>query len=387
MWVRVLFTSPCSWAFCGFRSTTTASSWRGPGRVGDHGAGQPPSTSSSGGFRRARRRRSSWRRPRAGHGRGHLRRRRPRRGRHARSGRSSSRRCSSPRSHLRRRGWPASPTWRSGSPSTLGWLAVSPWSPRSRCRRTGCSSPCSCTSPRSCWWLCSAGGSPSRYRQYGAALRRQGRHRGAAPAHAGHQRAAARDEESSRVFLRHQEVTGLIPEALAQIARATGVRNGFALILNHNTGDSGARARRRSSPRMRSAATRPSIVDLARRRGRALRSGHRPAGRPPAQGDGEAGVPRVPRGATGGEARTARRGLPAPPRQRGVLEAAVPTLRALTGQVALVVRNIQYNEELARKNEELTHLDQLKSDLMAMSHECARRSRPSSATATCSSAA
>ena len=51
-------------------------------------------------------------------------------------------------------------------------------------------------------------------------------------------------------------------------------------------------------------------------------------------------------------------------------EAAVPTLRALSDQVALVVRNIQYNEELARKNEELTHLDQLKSDFMAtMSHE------------------
>ena len=33
-------------------------------------------------------------------------------------------------------------------------------------------------------------------------------------------------------------------------------------------------------------------------------------------------------------------------------------------------KNIQYNEELRRKNEELTHLDQLKSDFMAtMSHE------------------
>ena len=53
-----------------------------------------------------------------------------------------------------------------------------------------------------------------------------------------------------------------------------------------------------------------------------------------------------------------------------VPEAAVPTLRALSDQVALVVRNIQYNEELARKNEELTHLDELKSDFMAtMSHE------------------
>jgi signal transduction histidine kinase len=48
----------------------------------------------------------------------------------------------------------------------------------------------------------------------------------------------------------------------------------------------------------------------------------------------------------------------------------VSTVRALCDQIALVVRNIRYNEELARKNDELTHLDQLKSDFMAtMSHE------------------
>jgi signal transduction histidine kinase len=53
-----------------------------------------------------------------------------------------------------------------------------------------------------------------------------------------------------------------------------------------------------------------------------------------------------------------------------VADSAVSTLRALCDQVALVVRNIQYNEELAQKNDELTHLDQLKSDFMAtMSHE------------------
>ncbi len=46
------------------------------------------------------------------------------------------------------------------------------------------------------------------------------------------------------------------------------------------------------------------------------------------------------------------------------------TLRALCDQVALVLRNIQFNEELARKNRDLTHLDELKSDFMAtMSHE------------------
>jgi signal transduction histidine kinase len=56
--------------------------------------------------------------------------------------------------------------------------------------------------------------------------------------------------------------------------------------------------------------------------------------------------------------------------QETVPASAVPALHALCGQIALVVRNIQYNEQLARKNEELTHLDQLKSDFMAtMSHE------------------
>ncbi len=57
-------------------------------------------------------------------------------------------------------------------------------------------------------------------------------------------------------------------------------------------------------------------------------------------------------------------------KDHAVADSALPTLGALSGQVALVLRNIQYNEELARKNDELTHLDQLKSDFMAtMSHE------------------
>ena len=49
--------------------------------------------------------------------------------------------------------------------------------------------------------------------------------------------------------------------------------------------------------------------------------------------------------------RAARRDLPAlPTGARSVPAAAVTTVRALSDQVALVVRNIQYNEELARKN-------------------------------------
>ncbi len=177
--------------------------------------------------------------------------------------------------------------------------------------------------------------------------------------------------ESSRAFLRHQDVSGLVPEALAQISAATGSRTGFALILNHNSGDYEERAVLGgvTSDEVRRYKELGLDGSGAGRRA-AVRVGDRPAGRPAAQGDGEGRVPRVPGRAARGQARGAGRGLPAAPPRRGVPEAAVHTLRALCDQVALVVRNIQFNEELARKNEELTHLDQLKSDFMAtMSHE------------------
>ena len=53
-----------------------------------------------------------------------------------------------------------------------------------------------------------------------------------------------------------------------------------------------------------------------------------------------------------------------------VREAKLTALGPLSSQLAVALRNIQFTEELARKNDELTHLDQLKSDFMAtMSHE------------------
>jgi signal transduction histidine kinase len=53
-----------------------------------------------------------------------------------------------------------------------------------------------------------------------------------------------------------------------------------------------------------------------------------------------------------------------------VRDTKLAALASLSSQLAVALRNIQYNEELAEKNEELTHLDQLKSDFMAtMSHE------------------
>ena len=177
--------------------------------------------------------------------------------------------------------------------------------------------------------------------------------------------------ESSRVFLRHQDVGGLVPEALVQIAGATGLRSGFALILNHNTGDFEERAV--AGDITQDLARRYKelgIVEIARtgaerymavtnaQVGRMLKAMEKDGFRSflvsPLEAKNEVlGVVCLVHRAS-----------------EAVPEAAVATLRALSGQVALVVRNIQYNEELARKNEELTHLDQLKSDFMAtMSHE------------------
>jgi len=177
--------------------------------------------------------------------------------------------------------------------------------------------------------------------------------------------------ESSRVFLRHQDAEGLMPEALAQIAEASGMRAGFALVLNRNSGEYDERARHgrvdealvrkmrelglaeaaRAGVRRCEEVTDPQI-------GRLLKVVER---------DGFRGFLLAPL-----EAKNEVLGVICLlyDKDHVVADSAVPTLGALSGQVALVLRNIQYNEELARKNDELTHLDQLKSDFMAtMSHE------------------
>ncbi len=177
--------------------------------------------------------------------------------------------------------------------------------------------------------------------------------------------------ESSRVFLRHQDVDALMPEALTQIMGASGIGAGFALVLNHNSGELDLKAEH--GP-LDAAFVRKmkelGIADVAK------------AG---AQLHEAASDPQVSRLLKAAEKGGFHGFLTAPLeakhellgvvcllyRQNEVVPtAAVATVRALSDQVALVVRNIQYNEELARKNRELTHLDELKSDFMAtMSHE------------------
>jgi len=177
--------------------------------------------------------------------------------------------------------------------------------------------------------------------------------------------------ESSRVFLRHHEVDALMPEALNQIVGASGLSAGFALIRNHNTGEFDDKAMHGSvdaalikkmkelglaevaaaGARQHEAVTNPQI-------GRLLKT---------IEKEGFRGLLLAPL-----QAKNELLGLICLlySQNETVVESTVSTLRALCDQVALVVRNIQYNEELAHKNDELTHLDQLKSDFMAtMSHE------------------
>lgn len=177
--------------------------------------------------------------------------------------------------------------------------------------------------------------------------------------------------ESSRLFMRHQHVDDLAPDILRHIAGAAGLKAGVALIHNANTHAFEEKA-----------ALGEAEIGLVRRlKDLGLmglsRGGIRVCRESPdqqvarmlkvAEKDGFHGFVVAPLGDEDDLL-----GVVCLPfrRDQYVPESLLPTLSALCDQAALAVRSIQYNEELARKNEELTHLDELKSDFMAtMSHE------------------
>lgn len=177
--------------------------------------------------------------------------------------------------------------------------------------------------------------------------------------------------ESSRLFLRHRDVSSLMPEALTELLRATALRHGFALVHNQHSGDHEERG-------MAGDVT-EGLVRLCKEIGIVAVAAHGVARYDSVtdsrvekllrilEQHGFDGFVMVPLG-TGEDLL----GIIVLLYQRHELiaDAAISTVRALADQVALVMRAIWFNEELARKNEELTHLDQLKSDFMAtMSHE------------------
>ncbi len=177
--------------------------------------------------------------------------------------------------------------------------------------------------------------------------------------------------EGSRIFLQHQSVKSLAPEALGYIACATVLDAGFVLVRNHNSGDSEEMARQG----LANGALIKVMRDLGLERIAAAGARRYETADDPTvarllkavEKKGYYGFLTAPLEAKGEQLGTVcllyRRG-------ERLDASALPTMRVLCDQVALVVRSIQYNEELARKNEELTHLDRLKSDFMAtVSHE------------------
>jgi signal transduction histidine kinase len=179
-------------------------------------------------------------------------------------------------------------------------------------------------------------------------------------------------EESSHVFMAHTDVEGLMPDSLAKLCGLMRIASGFVLVRNDSTIEDRLVA-----------CQGPVTVELIERLKEVGLIRIHPVGPPHVatvddgtqsahvlkliEKDGFRDIVLVP--------------LTAKDRHLGLLcflsrpgepvrDTKLTALASLSSQLAVALRNIQYNEELAQKNEELTHLDQLKSDFMAtMSHE------------------
>jgi len=176
--------------------------------------------------------------------------------------------------------------------------------------------------------------------------------------------------ESSRLFLRHHTVDDLMVEAVKQATRASGLSGGFALVRNHSVGEDEERGVAGVGVELVRKLRDHGLAELASegavrcvsaddaRRARLLKDVER---------EGFHGFLVSPL-----EAKGERLGLLCLLFRRNEPgdDDAVRMLQSQANLVALVLRNIRDTEELARKNRELTHLDELKSDFMAtMSHE------------------
>jgi signal transduction histidine kinase len=179
-------------------------------------------------------------------------------------------------------------------------------------------------------------------------------------------------EETSQVFMRHHDVEGLIPDALNKLCGLMRIETGFAFVHNDSTADD-----------QLSACQGPVALELIERLKEVGLVRIYPAGLPHVAtvDDGTQSAHVLKLIEKEGFRDLVLVPLTAKDRRLGLLcfltrsgeivrDTKLTALASLTSQLAVALRNIQYNEELAQKNEELTHLDQLKSDFMAtMSHE------------------
>ncbi len=177
--------------------------------------------------------------------------------------------------------------------------------------------------------------------------------------------------ESTSVFLRHQHADTLLNEALERIATVTALPAGYALVLNPRSGEWEEKATRGKVDaalirKMRDL----SVCDLVRNGACLVQTARNEQQRrllKTIEGDGWHSFFVAPL-----EPKNELRGLICmfSTRDQLITDSTLSTVQAFSSLAALVLQAIQYREELERKNEELTHLDELKSDFMAtMSHE------------------
>jgi len=179
-------------------------------------------------------------------------------------------------------------------------------------------------------------------------------------------------EETSQVFMRHHDLEGLLPDALEKLCDLMRIASGFVLVHNDGTGEDAVAANRGSVGT--ELIERLKDVGLVR-----LQSNGLPHVATVDDGMQSAHILKLIEKESFKDiilvplnAKDRRLGLMCFLTQgaEAIRDSKLTALASLSSQLAVAVRNIEYNEELAQKNEELTHLDQLKSDFMAtMSHE------------------
>lgn len=185
--------------------------------------------------------------------------------------------------------------------------------------------------------------------------------------------------DSSRVFLRHHDVADLLPEALQQIASVVGAEAAFARVDDSSTDDDAVITRLGdATPALARHLTDLGVAELARSKTTVLCDS--PVDSLSArllEHAAREGFQRLLVTRLVTKDRTLGFTCLLLGKQEPVDRERLATLDSLCGQLALSISTMQYmkalravNEELRRANEELTHLDELKSDFMAtMSHE------------------
>ncbi len=165
-------------------------------------------------------------------------------------------------------------------------------------------------------------------------------------------------EETGAILSRLQDLETILPQALGKLASYVGVGAGFVALFAPGATEGAVAARLGiddSSCRMLLGGRLPNRVDVI----------ERAAFEPPVLGflSYLAAPLRL------GEEYLGTVYLLSRPAQR-VQRGAEELLDAIGGQLAIAVRNVQFTQELAAANEELLHVDRLKSDFLAtMSHE------------------